>query len=225
MPSDKRPRVMLSWSSGKDSSWSLHVLRQDEEIEVAGLLTTVTEKYARVSMHAVREELLDDQADALGLPVTKIYIPSPCPNDIYEAKMTEAIRQAKAEGVTTMAFGDLFLQDVRAYREENLADTGIAPVFPIWGMDTSELALEMVKSGLKAVVTCVDPRQLDPSFAGRQYDEVFLADLPTEVDPCGENGEFHTFAYDGPMFGRPVPVQAGEVVERDGFVFADVLPG
>lgn len=216
-------KALLSWSSGKDSAWSLHVLRKRGEVEVVGLLTTVNEVYSRVAMHAVRVELLDAQANAVGLPLWKIPIPSPCSNAQYEAAMLAAIERAKSDGVNTFAFGDLFLEDIRRYREERLRETGVSPIFPIWALPTIELAREMIASGLRARVTCVDPKQLPPSFAGREFDAEFLADLPPGVDPCGERGEFHTFAYDGPMFHYPVPVQSGEIIERDGFVFADLL--
>src|SRR3989338_5081998 len=220
---DGQPKALLSWSSGKDSAWSLHVLRTRREVEVAGLLTTVNEVHSRVAMHAVRVELLEAQAQAVGLPLWKIPIPSPCSNAEYEAAMLAAVERAKREGIGSVAFGDLFLEDIRSYREERLKETGVAPIFPIWAMPTRELAYEMVKSGLRARVTCVDPKQLPESFAGREFDARFLADLPSDVDPCGERGEFHTFAYDGPMFERPVPVKSGEIVKRDGFVFADLL--
>ena len=218
-----RPKTLLSWSSGKDSAWSLHVLKTGREVEVVGLLTTVNEVHSRVAMHAVRVELLEVQAKAVGLPLWKIPIPSPCSNAEYEAAMLAAIERAKREGIGRIAFGDLFLEDIRRYREERLRETGVAPIFPIWAMPTRELAYEMVQSGLRARVTCVDPKQLPESFAGREFDAKFLADLPPNVDPCGEKGEFHTFAYDGPMFERPVPVKSGEIVKRDGFVFADLL--
>lgn len=217
------PKALLSWSSGKDSAWSLHVLRKRGEVEVVGLLTTVNEVYSRVAMHAVRVELLDAQANAVGLPLWKIPIPSPCSNAQYEAAMLAAIERAKSDGVNTFAFGDLFLEDIRRYREERLRETSVSPIFPIWALPTKELAREMIASGLRARVTCVDPKQLPPSFAGREFDAEFLADLPPGVDPCGERGEFHTFAYDGPMFRHRIPVQGGEIVERDGFVFADLL--
>ena len=215
-------RTLLSWSSGKDSAWALHMLRRDPAVEVAGLLTTINDAANRVAMHAVRDALLDRQAGAVGLPVVKVRIPSPCSNADYEAAMDEAMRDAWRRGITAVAFGDLFLEDIRRYREEKLAPTGMTPLFPIWGKDTAELAAEMVRSGLRAVITCVDPKQLDPSFAGRFYDARFLRGLPSGVDPCGENGEFHTFTFQGPMFDAPIPVATGEVVERDGFVFADV---
>ena len=218
-----RCKTLLSWSSGKDSAWSLHVLRMQSEVEVVGLVTTVNEVYSRVAMHAVRVELLEVQAGAVGAPLWKIPIPSPCSNEQYEAAMRVAVEKAKGEGINAFAFGDLFLEDIRRYREEFLRDTGISPIFPIWSLPTDKLAREMVDSGLRARVTCVDPKQLPASFAGREFDAQFLADLPVNVDPCGERGEFHTFAYDGPMFHHPVPVRLGEIVERDGFVFADLL--
>ena len=218
-----KPKAWLSWSSGKDSAWALHVMRQRGDFEITALLTTINRTHNRVAMHAVRESLLDAQAAAAGLPLVKIGIPSPCPNEIYERAMSAAMAQACAEGVMHMIFGDLFLEDIRKYREENLAKCGIAPVFPLWGLDTRILAEEMLAGGLRAVLTCVDPKKLDVTLAGRAFDEKFLADLPATVDPCGENGEFHTFASAGPMFASPIPVDVGEIVERDGFVFADLL--
>ncbi len=203
----------------------VHVLRQQHpEIRVAGVLTTVNEAYQRVAMHAVRVELLQAQADALGLPLRTVPIPSPCPNEIYERAMADAVAMAVAEGFTHMAFGDLFLQDIRRYREEKLAGTGLTPIFPLFGADTARLARDMVAAGLKARLTCVDPRALDATFAGRDFDTALLDGLPASIDPCGERGEFHSFAYAGPMFSRPIAIRSGEVVERDGFVFADVLP-
>jgi len=217
-------RTWLSWSSGKDSAWALHELRKQPDVEVVGLLTTVTEPFSRVSMHAVRETLLERQAAAVGLPLIKVPLPSPSSNEVYEARMTEALARAREQDVTHVAFGDLFLEDIRRYREERLEGTGIKPLFPLWGRDTKVLAREMVDAGLRAVVTCVDPKQLDPAFAGSHFNPLCLDALPDEVDPCGEHGEFHTFTYQGPMFSAPIPVALGEVVERDGFVFADVLP-
>lgn len=217
-------RVLLAWSSGKDSAFALHVLRQAEDVEVVGLLTTINEAFDRVAMHAVRHSLLRAQAEAVGLPLVPVRIPWPCPNEAYERAMGEALAEAARRGVTAVAFGDLFLEDVRRYREERMRGTGLRPLFPLWGRDTRELAEEMIASGLEAVLTCVDPRVLPAAFAGRAFDEALLRDLPPGVDPCGERGEFHSFAWDGPAFGRPVPVRVGEVVERDGFVFADVLP-
>ena len=218
-----KPKAWLSWSSGKDSAWSLHVMRLRGDLEITALLTTINRTHNRVAMHAVREALLDAQAAAAGLPLVKVGIPSPCPNEIYERAMAEAMAQVGAEGVTHMIFGDLFLEDIRKYREENLAKCSIAPVFPLWGLDTRILAHEMLAGGLRAVLNCVDPHKLDDTFAGRAFDEKLLADLPATVNPCGENGEFHTFACAGPMFASPIPVEVGKVVERDGFVFADLL--
>ena len=215
-------RTLLSWSSGKDSAWALHILRQRSEYEVVGLLTTVNETADRVAMHAVRSELLRAQADALGLPLYPIGIPQPCSNEQYEAAMTVAIARARADGVTTMAFGDLFLEDIRSYRVSRLAGTGIEPIFPVWGIPTHRLAREMIAGGLRARLTCVDPKQLAADFVGREFDQALLDELPSGVDPCGERGEFHTFTYDGPMFERPIAIRAGEVVLRDGFVFADL---
>jgi uncharacterized protein (TIGR00290 family) len=220
-----RPQALLSWSSGKDSAWALHVLRQRGDVEIVGLLTTVNRVHDRVAMHAVRTELLRAQASAAGLPLWEVPIPSPCTNAEYEAAMGEAMARAKADGVVTMAFGDLFLEDIRAYREEKLRSAGMTPIFPLWGLPTDALARDMIAGGLRARLTCVDPKHLAPSFAGREFDAALLADLPPAVDPCGERGEFHTFAFDGPMFRAPVDVRLGEVVERDGFVFADLTPG
>jgi len=219
-----RPKALLSWSSGKDAAWALHTLRQAAEVEVVGLLTTTNAAFDRVAMHGVRAALLEAQADAAGLPLWKVPLPWPCPNEAYEALMAQACARAVAEGIGAMAFGDLFLEDVRDYRIQKLAATGLQPLFPIWNPDTAALAQAMVAAGLKATLTCVDPRALDASFAGRAFDAQLLADLPSSVDPCGERGEFHTFVWDGPMFRHPVPVRRGEVVERDGFVFADLVP-
>jgi len=219
-----RARVLLAWSSGKDSAFALHVLRERDDVEVVGLLTTVNETHDRVAMHAVRRTLLEAQAAAAGLPLTLVRIPHPCSDLAYEAAMGRALEEARASGVVGVAFGDLFLEDIRRYREEKMTGTGLRPLFPLWGRPTAGLAREMLEAGLKARITCVDPRVLAGSFAGREFDLPLLADLPAGVDPCGENGEFHTFAWDGPMFGRPVPVRGGEVVARDGFVFADLLP-
>ena len=219
-----KPKALLAWSSGKDSAWSLQVLRAQGEVEVVGLLTTINEAFDRVAMHAVRTELLRAQADAADLPLWPVLIPWPCSNAEYEAAMNAAMARARAEGITHVAFGDLFLEDIRRYREERLAPTGIAPLFPIWGTPTDALARRMVEAGLRARLTCVDPKSLEARFAGREFDAALLAELPSSVDPCGERGEFHTFTYDGPMFRHPVPIRAGEVVTRDGFVFADLLP-
>lgn len=220
----QKAKAWLSWSSGKDSAWSLHVMRQRGDVEIAALLTTVNEKYQRVAMHAVRESVLEAQATAAGLPLVKVAIPSPCPNEVYEHAMADAMARARAEGVTHMVFGDLFLEDIRKYREENLAKCGMTPIFPLWLKDTRELANEMIESGLRAYLTCVDPKKLDARFAGRAFDKELLADLSAHVDPCGENGEFHTCVVAGPMFGSPIEVSVGEIVERDGFVFADLVP-
>jgi len=215
-------KTLVSWSSGKDSAWMLHMLRQDPSIEIGGLLTTMNEQFDRVAMHAVRRRMLEAQASAAGVPLRTVPLPWPCSNEQYEAQMRAAVAQAVAEGFTHVAFGDLFLEDVRKYREEKLAGTGLAPLFPIWGTPTDRLAVEMVDHGLRSVLTCVNPKHLDRSFAGRQFDRALLTDLPAGVDKCGERGEFHSFAYDGPMFNRPIAVTVGEVVDRDGFVFADV---
>lgn len=219
-----RPKALVSWSSGKDSAWALHEVRRAGDVEVVGLLTTVTSEFGRVSMHAVREALLEAQAAALGLPCRKVRIPWPCPNDAYEREMAAALAEARDAGVSRVVFGDLFLEDIRAYREQKLAGTGIAPLFPLWQRDTARLARDMLAGGLEATLTCVDPRRLDRGFVGRRFDEALLAALPPGVDPCGENGEFHTFASAGPMFAAPIAVAAGAVVEREGFAFADLLP-
>jgi uncharacterized protein (TIGR00290 family) len=216
------PKAILCWSSGKDSAWTLHVLRQRQEVEVVGLLTTINEVHDRVAMHAVRVALLQAQAEAVGLPLWTLPIPSPCSNQQYEMAMGTAIQRALAAGVSVMAFGDLFLEEVRRYRETQLAGTGLVPLFPIWGLSTTLLACEMVSAGLRARITCVDPKQIPASFVGREFDDALLADLPASADPCGERGEFHTFAYAGPMFRHSVPIQTGEIVTQDGFVFADL---
>jgi uncharacterized protein (TIGR00290 family) len=216
-------RVVLSWSSGKDCAWALHVLREDPAVEVVALLSTINEAVDRVAMHAVRRSLVEAQAAEAALPLWTVPIPSPCPNEIYELRMGDAIRRARDAGVTHVAFGDLFLEDVRRYREDRMAGSGVAPLFPLWDQPTPGLARDMIETGVDAVLTCVDPRQLDASFIGRRFDAQFLADLPAGVDPCGERGEFHTFCCAGPMFARPIPVETGEIVTRDGFVFVDVV--
>jgi uncharacterized protein (TIGR00290 family) len=217
-------KCLVSWSSGKDSAWLVHVLRRMPDVELGALLTTINESVQRVAMHAVRVELLEAQADALGLPLWQVPIPSPCPNDVYERAMAQAVARAVDEGFTHVAFGDLFLEDVRRYREEKLEGTGLTPLFPLFGADTSALAREMVASGLGARLTCVNPKVLDGAFVGREFDARLLDELPASIDPCGERGEFHTFAYRGPMFRRPIPIESGVIVERDGYFFADLLP-
>lgn len=214
----------MSWSSGKDSAYALHAVRAADEVQIVGLLTTLNATADRVAMHAVRRELLQAQAAALGLPLHAIELPAPCPNDVYEERFAQATAAARRAGVARFVFGDLFLADVRAYREQALAGTGVEPLFPLWGRPTAQLAADMLAQGLRAVVTCVDPARAPAELAGRWYDEQLLAELPPGVDPCGENGEFHTFVVDGPGFAAGLDVVVGEVVERDGFIFADVLP-
>jgi uncharacterized protein (TIGR00290 family) len=225
-----RTRVLLSWSGGKDSAWALHLLRQDPAYEVIGLLTTVNQHFGRVAMHGFRERLLELQAEAAGLPLWKIPLPWPCSNEVYESQMASACARAIAERIDAVAFGDLFLEDIRAYREAKLAGTGLQPLFPCWQIPTDELARQMIASGMRAHLVCINPKHLDRSFAGRLFDASLLADLPAAVDPCGERGEFHTFVSAGPMFAhgglsRSIEVERGETVERDGFVYADLLPG
>jgi uncharacterized protein (TIGR00290 family) len=215
-------KLLLSWSSGKDSAWTLHRLRQSGEYEVAGLLTTVNKAFDRVAMHGTRREILEAQAEAAGLPLWTVPLPWPCSNTEYEAAMRSACEQAVAAGIEAMAFGDLFLEDVRRYREDRLAGTGLTPVFPLWGLDTTELVRTMIRSGVKARIVCIDPKKLPKEFAGRDLDEALLQQFPAGIDPCAENGEFHTCVYAGPMFKKQLVVESGEVVERDGFVFADV---
>ena len=215
-------KVLVSWSSGKDSAWMLHVLRSEGIGEPGALLTTVNESANRVAMHAVRTEVLQAQADAAGLPLMTVLIPHPCPNDEYEAQMSVAIARAKAEGFTHVAFGDLFLEDIRRYREERMEGTGLTPIFPLWLRPTDALARDMLAGGLEAYLTCVDPRVVPASLAGRRFDAALLSDLPPGTDPCGERGEFHTCAVAGPMFAHRVEVEVGVTVERDGFVFADL---
>jgi uncharacterized protein (TIGR00290 family) len=213
----------LSWSGGKDSALALHELRERAGSPPRALITTVTADYGRVSMHGVRRELLSLQAQAAGLPLVEVEIPPSCSNDVYEQRMGQALAEAPLADAQTIAFGDLFLADIRAYREDRLRRVGKEAVFPLWGRDTSALAREFIAAGFEAVVVCVDPRQLEPSFAARRFDAELLADLPPHVDPCGENGEFHTFVHAGPIFNAPIACQVGETVERDGFVFCDVL--
>lgn len=224
-----RTRILLSWSGGKDSAWALHLLRQDPTCEVVGLLTTVNQHFGRVAMHGFREQLLELQAEAAGLPLWSVPLPWPCSNEAYEAAMAAACSRAVSERVDAVAFGDLFLEDIRAYREAKLAPTGLKPLFPCWQIPTDQLARDMMASGMRAHLVCVDPRHLDRSFAGRLFDASLLADLPAGVDPCGERGEFHTFVSAGPMFARgglsrSIEVERGETVERDGFVYADLVP-
>lgn len=217
-------KILLSWSSGKDSAWTLHVLRQQAEFEIVGLLTTINTQFQRVAMHGTRYELLRLQAAAAGLPLWEIPLPRPCSNDVYEQAMTGACRKAVESGISAIAFGDLFLEDVRKYREDRLRGTGLDPVFPLWGRNTRELVGQMIDGGLRARIVCVNPSKISADFAGRDLDHELLAQLPETVDPCGENGEFHTFTYAGPMFREAIPIQSGECVTRDGFVFADALP-
>ncbi len=219
----KRP-ALVSWSSGKDSALALHRVLESEEWEVVALLTTITESFHRVSMHGVREALLEAQAERLGLPLEKIFIPYPCSNEVYESKMTATLNRYQAKGVSDVIFGDLFLADLRAYREQRLREVGMRGVFPLWQEDTKHLANEVIERGIGAILTCVDPKKLNSSFAGRLFDEKLLKDLPKEVDPCGENGEFHTFVFDAPLFRKSIAYEKGEVVTRDGFVFADMRP-
>jgi uncharacterized protein (TIGR00290 family) len=214
-------RILLSWSSGKDCAWALHLLRQQPDIEIVGLLTTVNAEFDRVAMHGTRRAILEAQAAASGLPLWDIPLPWPCSNEVYEQRMAEACQRAIDDSIQAIAFGDLFLRDVRTYREQQLASTGIEPLFPLWDIPTHELARAMIAGGLRAKLVCVDPRQLDPSFAGREFDIDLLRDLPSTVDPCGERGEFHSCVYDGPMFSHPIELEAGEIVNRDGFVYAD----
>jgi uncharacterized protein (TIGR00290 family) len=218
-----RRKTLLSWSSGKDSAWTLHVLQQDPEVEVAGLFCTVNKAFERVAMHAVRVNLLQEQAKSIGLPLHIIPIPYPCSNTEYESVMTAFIDKARQERIECFAFGDLYLEDIRKYREDRLQGSGITPIFPLWGIPTAQLSRTMVSSGLKARISCIDPKRLTSEFAGREYNTAFLEALPANVDPCGENGEFHSFAFDGPMFQYPIDISLGEIVERDGFVFADLL--
>jgi uncharacterized protein (TIGR00290 family) len=217
-------KVLLSWSSGKDSAWALHLLRRQPEIQVAALLTTFNSAADRVAMHAVRRALVEAQAERTGLPLWAVELPWPCSNLEYEERMRGVCQRATTEGFVAIAFGDLFLQDIRDYRVRQLQGSGLEPLFPVWQIPTKQLGRDMIAAGVKAKITCVDPSKLAKSFAGREYDLHLLQTLPPEIDPCGENGEFHTFVCDAPVFSRPIGVRMGEVVERDGFVFADVLP-
>lgn len=219
-----KKKTLISWSSGKDSAWTLHVLKQDLHIEVVGLFCTVNKTFNRVAVHGVRTELLKEQAKSVNLPLHIIYISYPCDHAEYAKAMNTFILKAKEEGIDCFAFGDLFLNDVRNYRETLLEGTGIMPLFPIWGIPTKMLATHMLSAGLKAVITCLNPKHIAVEFAGREYNESFLNDLPKDVDPCGENGEFHSFALDGPMFQNPIEVIVGETIHRDGCCFTDLLP-
>ena len=216
--------ILFCWSGGKDSAMALHTLLQRPDVRIAALLTTVTETYDRISMHGVRRELLVQQAQSIGLPLHEVRIPPHCVNPVYEARMEEALGIHYAEGVRTVAFGDIFLEDLRVYREENLARIGMTALFPIWKRDTCELIRSFHAANFRAIAACIDPRVLDRSFAGRELDDSFFRDLPAAVDPCGENGEFHTFVFDGPIFRNPIPVRTGEVLERDSFIYCDLLP-
>ncbi len=217
-----KPRAWLCWSSGKDSAWALHEVRRQGDVEIVGLLTVITETYGRISMHGVREDVLRAQAEAAGLPTVRVPIPAPCPNGAYEEAMRRAVDKAKDEGITHMVFGDIFLEDVRAYRETQLDGTGMTPLFPLWRKPTDELAAEMIAAGLVAHITCLDPKKVPRELAGHAFDEDLLGRLPPQVDRCAERGEFHTCVSAGPMFAHPISVEVGEVVEREGFVFADL---
>jgi uncharacterized protein (TIGR00290 family) len=219
-----KPKALIAWSSGKDSAFSLHEVRKAGDYDVVGALTTVTDTFARVSMHGVREEILMAQLAAANLPATIVRIPFPCPNEVYEARMAEALAEARRQGITHIIFGDLFLEDVRAYREQKLAGTGITPVFPLWGRPTDVLARELIAAGVETYLATVDLKKLPATFAGRKFDATLLADFPPDIDPCGERGEFHSCVVAGPMFARRIAISVGETVERDGFAYADLLP-
>ncbi len=218
-----KQKVLLSWSSGKDSAWTLHVLRQRDQVEVVGLLTTVNSHFQRVAMHGTRQALLNAQADAARLPLWEVPLPWPCSNEAYEAAMSAVCDSAVGQGISAIAFGDLFLADVRRYREDRLRNTGLEPLFPLWGRNTRELLEEMLDGGVRARIVCVDPSKFPSDFVGHDLSREILDSLPAGVDPCGENGEFHTFAYAGPMFYEPIPIEDGEAVTRNGFVYADLL--
>ena len=218
-----REPILFCWSGGKDSAMALHTLLQRNDIHIEALLTTVTEGFERISMHGVRRDLLERQAQSVGLPLHEVRIPPQCVNPVYEARMEAALRLYLEKGVRRVAFGDIFLEDLRAYREKNLARVGMTAIFPIWKQDTRELIRSFHANRFRAVAVCVDPKILAPSFAGRELDESFFRDLPPHADPCGENGEFHTFVFDGPIFHSPIPIRTGEIVNRDGFVFCDIL--
>jgi uncharacterized protein (TIGR00290 family) len=218
-----RPKALIAWSSGKDSAWALHLVRQSGDYDVVGALTTVNRTFARVAMHGVRQQLLEMQIATAGLTPALVHIPHPCSNDIYEQAMVAAVAQAKADGITHIIFGDLFLEDIRAYRVERLKESGITPVFPLWLKPTDALARDMIAGGLEAHLATVDLKKLSADFAGRRFDTALLGDLPAGIDPCGENGEFHSFVFAGPMLARSIPVRVGETVQRDGFAYADLL--
>jgi uncharacterized protein (TIGR00290 family) len=216
--------ILFCWSGGKDSAMALHTLLQQKQFDVVSLLTTVTETYDRIAMHGVRRELLKRQAASIGLPLHEVFIPPQCVNPIYETRMEEALRLFHNQGIRQVAFGDIFLEDLRAYREKNLSRIGMSALFPIWKRDTRELIRHFHELRFRGIAACVDSKVLDPSFAGRELDASFFRDLPHQADPCGENGEFHTFVFDGPIFQSPIPIRTGEIVNRDGFVFCDLLP-
>ena len=218
-----KPKLVISWSSGKDSAWTLHLLRQQNEYEITGLLTTVNQEFGRVAMHGVRREILQAQAAAAGLPLFEVPLPWPCSNQIYEERMRIAVQRLVDDGVSVMAFGDLFLEDIRAYREEKLNGSGITPIFPLWQRPTRELMQEMLAGGLCARIATLDPKRLPREFIGRELSLALLDELPAGCDPCAENGEFHTVAFAGPMFFGPIALRAGEVVEREGFVYQDFM--
>ncbi len=219
-----RPKAWIAWSGGKDSAWALHQVRVRGGLDVVGMLTTVTAPYDRISMHGIRSQVLEAQAEAVGLPLRKILIPAPCPDEVYRAAIRSAMEEARDQGISWVVFGDLFLRDVREYREAQLAEVRMTAHFPLWGSDSSALAREMIAAGLRALVVCLDPRKTPRNLAGHPFDGTFLATLPPGVDPCGENGEFHTCVHGGPMFARGLSVEVGQTVEREGFVFTDVLP-
>jgi uncharacterized protein (TIGR00290 family) len=222
--SSANKKTLLSWSSGKDSAWALHVLRQDPNVEVLGLFTSSNEKYGRVSMHATPLELLERQAESVGLPVHIIRLPDPCTNENYDTIMQQFLKDTIANGIQYMAFGDLFLEDIRKYREDQLEGTGISPLFPLWKTPTRELAEDMLKANMEAYISSIDLKKLPERFVGQKWSMDFVRDLPKDIDPCGENGEFHTVVVDGPMFQSPIPVRVGRHVRRDGFAYADIVP-
>ena len=224
-PSERPVKILLSWSSGKDSAWALHVLNQQHPGAVRGLLTTVNQAMGRVAMHGVHTDILDAQAQAAGVPLHVVHIPHPCPNEVYEHRMRAAMADARAAGFTHVAFGDLFLEDIRRYREEKLAGSGLDPLFPVWGVPTGELAKAMIAGGLRARLSCVDTRALEAAFVGREFDAALLRDLPGSVDPCGERGEFHSCVFDGPMFGHAIALDVGGTHTVTPFVWADLRLG